>query len=287
MRRPRWTGARGSLDCASTAGECPDADRKFRHHLRRHQQDFHWLTALLILANLPLGWFATQLAEEIAATGGSDALVARATLLFSIHKTTGVAIFLVALARILWALTQTKPGLLNGDTAVEARAAETAHWLLYGSLVAVPLSGWVHHAATTGYAPIWWPLGQSLPFVPKSEAVAEIAATLHFLFILVLAGALAAHVAGALKHHLIDGDATLRRMLPGRFRPRRRRGSRGTACPSSPRSPSGPPRSAGRRRSACSKSLMRRPPRRSQRSRATGRCRTGASTSRSGRWARR
>ena len=178
---------------------------------------FHWLTALLILANLPLGWFATQLAEKIAATGGSDALVARATLLFSIHKTTGVAIFLVALARILWALTQTKPGLLNGDTAVEARAAETAHWLLYGSLVAVPLSGWVHHAATTGYAPIWWPLGQSLPFVPKSEPVAEIAATLHFLFILVLAAALAAHVAGALKHHLIDGDATLRRMLPGRI----------------------------------------------------------------------
>ena len=178
---------------------------------------FHWLTALLILANLPLGWFATQLAEEIQATGGTDALIDRATLLFSIHKTTGVAIFFVALARIAWAVTQTKPGLLNGDTAVEARAAETAHWLLYGSLVAVPLSGWIHHAASTGYAPIWWPLGQSLPFVPKSQTVSEIAGTLHFLFILVLAGALTAHVAGALKHHVIDRDATLRRMLPGWF----------------------------------------------------------------------
>ncbi|MDZ7708784.1 MAG: cytochrome b/b6 domain-containing protein [Roseovarius sp.] len=176
---------------------------------------FHWLTALLILANLPLGWFASQIAEEITTTGGTEAQVARAALLFSIHKTTGVAIFFVALARILWALTQEKPGLLNGDRPAEAWAAETVHWLLYGSLVAVPLSGWVHHAATTGFAPIWWPLGQGLPLVPESEGVAEIAATLHFLFILVLAGSLAAHVAGALKHHLIDGDATLRRMLPG------------------------------------------------------------------------
>ncbi|MET4104011.1 cytochrome b561/polyisoprenoid-binding protein YceI [Roseovarius sp. MBR-78] len=176
---------------------------------------FHWLTALLILANLPLGWFAAEMAEAIAATGGSEAQVARAALLFSIHKTTGVAVFFVALLRILWALSQTKPGLLNGDRPLEAWAAECVHWLLYGSLVAVPLSGWVHHAATTGFAPIWWPFGQNLPFVPKSEALSEIAATLHFVFILVLAGALAAHVAGALKHHLIDGDATLRRMLPG------------------------------------------------------------------------
>jgi len=180
---------------------------------------FHWLTALLILANLALGWFANQMAEDIAASGGTEAQVAaqvaRAALLFSIHKTTGVVIFFVALLRILWALTQTKPGLLNGDRPFEARAAETVHWVLYGSLVLVPLSGWVHHAATTGFAPIWWPFGQDLPFVPKSEAVSEIASTLHFLFVLVLAGALAGHVAGALKHHLIDGDATLRRMLPG------------------------------------------------------------------------
>ncbi|RXV64053.1 cytochrome [Roseovarius sp. A46] len=178
-------------------------------------KSFHWLTALLILTNLPLGWFAAQMAEEIATTGGTEAQVARAALLFSIHKTTGVTVFFVALARILWALTQTKPGLLNGDRPLEAWAAETVHWLLYGSLVAVPLSGWVYHAATTGFAPIWWPFGQDLPFVPKSEAVSEIASTLHFLFILVLAAALAAHVAGALKHHLLDGDATLRRMLPG------------------------------------------------------------------------
>ncbi|MAU51296.1 MAG: cytochrome [Roseovarius sp.] len=177
-------------------------------------KSFHWLTALLILVNLPLGWIAEEIAHEAQASG-ADALVARAALLFSIHKTTGVAVFFVALGRILWALSQPRPGLLNGDRPLEANAALTVHWLLYGSLVTVPLSGWVHHAATTGFAPIWWPFGQGLPFVPKSETVSEIAGTLHYLFVLTLAAALAAHVAGALKHHVIDGDATLRRMLPG------------------------------------------------------------------------
>ncbi len=178
---------------------------------------FHWLTALGIFAALPLGYFAHDLAyqvqnPEIATT---EAQVARAALLFSLHKTIGLMVFFVALARILWALSQPKPGLLNGDTILESRLAEVVHWLLYGSLVAVPLSGWIHHASTTGFAPIWWPFGQSLPFVPKDEGVAQITATLHFVLQWVLVGALALHIVGALKHHVIDQDATLRRMLPG------------------------------------------------------------------------
>jgi cytochrome b561 len=178
---------------------------------------FHWLIALGILLALPLGYFANDLAHAVQNPdiATSDAQVARAALLFSLHKTIGLTVFFVALARILWALTQTKPGLLNGDTAVESRLAQTVHWLLYGSLVAVPLSGWIHHASTTGFAPIWWPFGQSLPFVPKDDAVAQVTATLHFVLQWVLVGALGLHIAGALKHHVIDGDATLRRMLPG------------------------------------------------------------------------
>lgn len=180
---------------------------------------FHWLTALLIFSAFPLGYFANELAHVIQgpAFDGSQEVIERATLLFSLHKTVGVAVFFTALLRILWALSQPKPGLLHPDRKVEALAAEMVHWLLYGSLVAVPLSGWVHHAATTGFAPIWWPFGQTLPFVPQSEAVAEFAAGLHWVLVWTLAGALGLHIAGALKHHVIDRDATLRRMLPGRY----------------------------------------------------------------------
>ena len=173
-------------------------------------KSFHWLTALLIFSLIPLGIIANDMPYD------TSEQLARKALFFSLHKTLGVTMFFVALARIAWALSQPKPGLLHADRKLESWAAETAHWLLYGSLVLVPLSGWVHHAATTGFAPIWWPFGQSLPFVPKSVELAEVTAGLHIVFERVLIVTLIAHVAVALKHHFIDRDATLRRMLPGR-----------------------------------------------------------------------
>ncbi|MDX5403001.1 MAG: cytochrome b/b6 domain-containing protein [Rhodobacterales bacterium] len=173
---------------------------------------FHWLTALLILSAIPLGLIGTDLAHRIEA--GETDLIARATLLFSLHKTIGIAAFATALGRILWALSQPRPGLLHGERRAEAALAGTVHWLLYGAMLITPLSGWVHHAATTGFAPIWWPLGQTLPFVPQSTAVADAAATVHFLASRVLILSILLHVAGALKHHFIDRDDTLRRMLP-------------------------------------------------------------------------
>jgi cytochrome b561/polyisoprenoid-binding protein YceI len=170
---------------------------------------FHWLTALLIITLMPLGLIANDLPYDT-----SEQLAQKAWL-FSLHKTLGVAVFLVALARIGWALSQPKPGLLHPDRKVESLAAETVHWLLYGSLVLVPLSGWIHHAAATGFAPIWWPFGQDLPLVPKSEAVAAMFAGAHWVLTKVLAVSILLHVAGALRHHVIDKDATLRRMWFG------------------------------------------------------------------------
>jgi len=171
---------------------------------------FHWVTALLIFTVIPLGIVANGLPFETSAE------LARKALLFSVHKTVGVTIFFVALARIIWAFFQPKPGLLNAEKPLEAFLAQAVHWLLYGSLLLVPLSGWVHHAATTGFAPIWWPFGQKLPFVPQDLAVAEAAAGLHIVFERVLVASLALHIAGALKHHFWDRDSTLKRMLPGK-----------------------------------------------------------------------
>ncbi|MDJ0627162.1 MAG: cytochrome b/b6 domain-containing protein [Rhodobacter sp.] len=174
---------------------------------------FHWLTALLILTAIPLGVVANQLPYD---TG--DAL-ARKAWLFSLHKTAGIAAFLVALLRIAWAAVQPKPAPLHPDRRAETLLADIVHWMLYVSLVLVPLSGWIHHAATEGFAPILWPLGQSLPLVPKSEPVAALFGSIHWVFTKVLAAAILLHIAGALKHALIDRDGTLARMLPGRTEP--------------------------------------------------------------------
>ena len=170
---------------------------------------FHWITALLILTLLPLGLFANDLPYD---TGPE---LARKAWYFSLHKTLGVTVFFVALARILWAFSQPKPGLLNADHKLESFAAETVHWLLYGSLIVVPLSCWIGHAAAAGFAPIWWPFGQGLPLVPKSVGVEHFFGALHWVATKVLVVSLLLHIAGALKHHFIDRDATLRRMLPG------------------------------------------------------------------------
>ena len=170
----------------------------------------HWVTALGILLAIPLGIVAND-----APYATSDELAWKA-LLFSMHKTLGVTIFCVALLRILWALSQPKPAPLHPDRRLESWLAETVHWLLYGSLVLVPLTGWMHHASTAGFAPIWWPFGQTLPFVPRSDSVADVTAALHIVFERVLLIAVGLHVLGALKHHIVDRDATLRRMLPGR-----------------------------------------------------------------------
>ena len=172
-------------------------------------KSLHWTTALLVLTLIPLGIYANGLPYDT-----SEALAQKAWL-FSLHKTLGVTVFFVALARILWAITQTKPAGLHPERKLETFAATTVHWLLYGSLLLVPLSGWIHHASPAGFAPIWWPFGQDLPMVPKSESLAATTAGLHIVFERVLAVSILLHLAGALKHHFIDKDATLRRMLPG------------------------------------------------------------------------
>ena len=174
----------------------------------------HWLTALLILILLPLGFFAKRAADQfLLAPETVD--ITRVTTLFSLHKTLGIALFLVALARIIWASANPKPHLLHGNRKLEAFGAETVHWILYGMLVVVPASGWLHHAASTGFAPIWWPFGQNLPFIPKSDLLSGLFASVHFVSVVTLLVALGLHIAGALKHHFVDRDQTLQRMLPG------------------------------------------------------------------------
>lgn len=172
-------------------------------------RSLHWLTALLILTNFPLGVIANRLPYDTA-----EALAQKAQL-FSVHKTLGVAVFFVALVRILWAVSQPRPVALHPDRKLETALAGVVHWVLYISLMAVPLTGWVHHAALAGYAPILWPFGQGLPFVPMDNTVAMVAGALHWVFTKLLIASIALHVAGALKHHLIDKDATLRRMWRG------------------------------------------------------------------------
>ena len=173
-------------------------------------QLLHWTTAALILSMLPLGIYMHELPV------GTAEEVADKVWLYSLHKTIGIAALLVALLRIGWAVVQPHPNLIHGGW--EAFAAKTVHWLLYGAIVAMPLFGWLHHAALEGYAPIWfWPIGDTLPFVPKSEPVARFFGIAHKVTGIAIVLALLLHIGGALKHALVDKDRTLARMVPGAY----------------------------------------------------------------------
>ena len=171
-------------------------------------RSLHWLTALLILTAIPLGLIANSLPADAST-------IASKTLLFSLHKTLGVVAFFLGLARILAALLQPHPLPLHPKAKIANALAALVHWMLYISLVAVPLTGWIHHAALSGFAPILWPFGQDLPFVEKSQITADLFAAAHWLFTKLLVASVLLHIAGALKHHLIDRDDTLRRMTRG------------------------------------------------------------------------
>jgi cytochrome b561 len=97
-------------------------------------RSFHWLTALVILTAMPLGLIANNLSS------GPESIALKAQL-FSLHKTIGVVAFFLGVARILWASSQTRPVPLHPDRRLETLLAEAVHWLLYLSLVIVPLSG--------------------------------------------------------------------------------------------------------------------------------------------------
>lgn len=166
----------------------------------------HWLTALIILSNIALGLWAERIPLE---------QMALKVQVFSLHKTLGIAALVVALARIAWALSQTRPAPVHPERRLETLLAEAVHWTLYGSMVLVPVTGWIEHAATDGFAPILWPLGQGLPLVPKSPALATVMAEVHHVFAFLLIGSVLLHVAGAIKHAVIDRDGVLGRMTRG------------------------------------------------------------------------
>ncbi len=167
----------------------------------------HWLVALLMGTQIALGIVGSRL--------GTDTRLDLKVQILEIHKLLGIAIFALALLRIVWTLAQPKPAPLHPERRVETFVAEAAHFALYAALLLMPLSGWIGHAASTGFAPIPWPFGQSLPLIPKSPALSEMAFAAHGIFAWILGAALAAHVAGALKHAVLDRDGTLRHMWFG------------------------------------------------------------------------
>lgn len=163
----------------------------------------HWLVALLIIATFFLGL------SMVAIPGFSPTKLKY----FSWHKWMGVTVLLLAVLRVLWRATHTPPAKLASIPDWQHRIAEGMHYLLYILIFAVPISGYLYSYAA-GVPVVYLGLWQMpAPIAPDPELKATLK-TVHYVLTMTMAAAVVAHALAALKHHFIDRDVTLKRMLP-------------------------------------------------------------------------
>ncbi|MDD2913755.1 MAG: cytochrome b [Gallionella sp.] len=162
----------------------------------------HWMTAGLVLITFPLGVYMHGLA-----------LSPLKLQLISYHKWLGVTIFLLTVARLAWRATHTPPPLPETIPLWQQRVAHGVHLLLYLLLFAIPLSGWLMSSAK-GFPVVYLGLVQLPDLVGKDKVLGELLTEVHEMLNFGLLALVGMHAAAALKHHFIERDATLRRMLP-------------------------------------------------------------------------
>jgi cytochrome b561 len=163
----------------------------------------HWVTAILVLLQLPLG---IVIANE---WGGKlqDAL-------YSGHKSIGALVIPLIVARLVYRLTHRPPPLPGDIPAVQRVAALTTHWALYALLIVQPLLGW---AGTSAYpAPVpFFGLFELPPLLAPNRALSEQLLSVHRLVGFTIAALAALHIGAALFHHFVRRDRVLLRMIAG------------------------------------------------------------------------
>ncbi len=162
----------------------------------------HWMMAAFIFLTFPLGVVMHDLA-----------LSPLKLRLISYHKWLGVTILLLAVVRLVWRATHTPPPLPESIPHWQQRAAGSLHTLLYVLLFLIPVSGWLMSSAK-GFPVVYLGLVPLPDLLPKDKALAELLTETHELLNYAMLLLLGMHIAAALKHHFIDHDSTLRRMLP-------------------------------------------------------------------------
>ena len=161
----------------------------------------HWLTAVLIVANIGLGLSMVPLP-----------ISPRKLQWYIWHKWIGITVFLLTCARLGWRWVRPPPAPV-AMPEWQQRAATGAHLLLYALLLLVPVSGWLYSSAT-GVQVVYLGLIPLPDLVPNDKALATVLRATHLTLNFTLFALVCVHAAAALKHHFVDRDPVLTRMLP-------------------------------------------------------------------------
>lgn len=166
----------------------------------------HWLVALTIISMLAVGFYMATF--EVWS-------------LFPIHKAFGVLVLLIILPRILWRLKNGWPTPVREYPTWEHKLALVTHWILILGTLIMPISGFIFSGASGHGVDVFGVvLAPTNPdpanphdVIPFNETVADIGSEAHEIVGYLMVIAIVLHIAGALKHHIIDKDRTLLRML--------------------------------------------------------------------------
>ncbi len=172
----------------------------------------HWLIAALLIGNIGLAWWFNTLHGAAAAAP------------VALHRSIGITVLLLSLARLALRLAAPPPPLPTSLPRWERWASKATHGLFYVVMIGLPLTGWamvsvgprlVQHPMSL-YNLVPWPAIGPLTQVPAAQvhATHEAFEAAHGLVGKLAYGLIVLHVGAALKHQFIDRDAVAARMAP-------------------------------------------------------------------------
>src|SRR5690606_35215423 len=162
----------------------------------------HWFMALGLVGTFALGFYM----EGLPFSPDNLKLIAW-------HKWAGISLLGLIAVRLVWRLTHPAPSLPSSMSASAKFAAHLGHWLLYGLMVAIPLTGWLASSAQ-GVSVVWLGMWQLPDLLAKDPELGTWLQDVHMVLNYVLAVGVIGHVAAALHHQFVRKDGLLRRMWP-------------------------------------------------------------------------
>ncbi len=164
----------------------------------------HWVMAVMMIGTALGGLLHESFGEEMEG------------LIMGLHKASGITILVLTLFRLAWRLGHRPPPLASSLKRWEVGLAHATHWTFYLLMLAIPLSGWALVSAGSRKWPIDWFGMFRVPFLPieQSKSLAGSMHETHEILGFLAIAMIALHVIAAIKHHVIDKDNTVERMLP-------------------------------------------------------------------------
>ena len=165
-------------------------------------QLFHWTIVVLIIVQFVLA----NRADDLPLGSAKIAVLAR-------HKSFGITILALMLLRLVWRWINKVPAEPSDVPHWQRIAARISHVALYVLLIATPVVGWLMSSARN-FPVSWFGLVTLPDFIAPNRPAYDFLHEAHEVMAFTLLGLALLHVAAALKHHFIDRDNVLRRMLP-------------------------------------------------------------------------